>query len=269
MIKLGSVPFINVKPLTYALEKQLIKHEFEFVYAPPAELSVMMSERTIDLGLLPVAELLKKPSYRLFPDISISSFGKVDSVTLVSKVPIDNIATVMVDRRSQSSAGLLKVILELFKGLKPEYVKSDVLSLEFEGFDSIMLIGDAGLRCMYDPPSDMILYDLGELWTDETGLPFVYGIYAVNEGVDLGAGAQILHDSKKAGLTMIDKIVMERRRDIGISVEACKRYLEERIRYDLGDKEVQAINLYATLMRDVGELDRVPPELNFYESPLK
>ena len=77
MFRLGDVPFVNSKPLFYALEKELIPHRFLIETHPPYILSRLLYEKTIDLGLIPVVELLKTGGYKVIPDISISSFGKV------------------------------------------------------------------------------------------------------------------------------------------------------------------------------------------------
>ncbi|MGH7889515.1 MAG: MqnA/MqnD/SBP family protein, partial [Thermodesulfobacteriota bacterium] len=122
MIKLGSVPFLNVRPLIYPLEEGLVEHDFEIIYRPPSGLSQMLFEKKVELGLVPVAELIKKQNFTVVPNISISSYGKVDSVILLTKSPIKEIKNVAVDARSRSSAALLRVILEIFHKLSPSYI---------------------------------------------------------------------------------------------------------------------------------------------------
>ena len=85
MLKLGDVPFINSKPLFYALQEGLLEHRFAIESHPPSVLSELLYGKKIDLGLIPVFELIKRGGYKVVPDISISSFGKVDSVILISK----------------------------------------------------------------------------------------------------------------------------------------------------------------------------------------
>jgi len=122
VIKLGSVSFMNAKPLTFALENGLVEHGFDIKLTPPSDLSLLLSRKEIDLGLIPVAEFLRRKSYSAVPGISISSYGKVDSVVLLSKGEITDIKRVAVDRRSQSSTALLRIILETFHNLSPVYL---------------------------------------------------------------------------------------------------------------------------------------------------
>lgn len=254
MIRLGSVPFLNVKPLVFPLEQNIVEHDFQIISAPPAELSRMLEGGDIDLGLVPVAELIKERSYSIVPGISISSFGPVDSVVLLSKVELREIKTVAVDRRSQSSAGLLRVIMDVFIKTRPEYVKADVEAGVPEGVEACMFIGNSGLKYRHFPPEGYGVYDLGEIWTEHTGLPFVYGVYAVGEGVELGSGVDALLEAKSVGVKMAEKIAMIESPKIGLSEEVCLRYITERIRYELGEKELEGMKRFADYLDYPGEL---------------
>ena len=263
MLKLGDVPFINSKPLFYALENGLVNHQFDIQKHPPFILSKLMDEKKIDIGLIPVFELIQRGDYRVVPDISISSFGKVDSVLLISKKDITEIKSVALDRRSQSSSNLLRVIFSCFYGIRPEYTEKDYGHGFFDGVDAGMIIGDTGLRYLYSNDENIKIYDLGELWSGHTGLPFVYAVLAVNEGVDLGSGAGQLLESKSMGMEHLDEICMAEYEKIGVSPEFCKNYLSNRIRYDLGEEEVRGIIKFAEYIKDIGinaEFDK----LEFY-----
>ncbi len=263
MLKLGNVPFINSKPLFYAFEKELLPPQFAIEYHPPYILSKLLAEKKIDLGLIPVAELVKRGGYKVIPDISISSFGRVDSVLLISKKDISQINKVALDMRSQSSSSLLRVIFNCFYGLSPEYVVKDHSRDFFSDVDAGMIIGDAGLQYLYSGNTDYTVYDLGEIWTEETGLPFVYAVLAVNMDVDLGDNAGIFQEAKKIGKQSIDEICKKEHEKIGIDFELCKNYISNRIRYDLGDPEVRGIQKFAGYLNDIGITAKFD-KLDFY-----
>ena len=262
MLRLGTVSFLNSKPLTYALEENLIDSDFELISTPPAELSVKLYNKDVDLALIPVAELLSRKSYAVVPDISISSYGVVDSVILITKKELADVKKVAVDRRSQSSTALLRIILELFHDLSPHYEPRKYaqgnLSGEFlNDVDGGMLIGDAGLEVMFDPPQNYRLYDLGEIWTEHTGLPFVYAVFAVNDGIDLGRNLDSLYESKSYGLANLGKIAALGSEDTGLSEEICYEYVSRRIRYGLGENEVKGIVKYSELLSELGLCDKI------------
>ena len=258
LIKLGSVSFLNAKPLTYAIENNLVDHEFDLIQTPPSELSHRLYNKDIDLGLIPVAELLKRNNYCVVPGISISSIGKVDSVIVLSKADIKDMKKIAVDNRSQSSTALLKIVLEIFYGLEPEYISRNVDKDDYlDNVDGAMLIGDSGLKKCYDSDNSYNLYDLGEIWTAETGLPFVYAVFAVNQGVILGKNLDALIESKNYGLGIVDKIVDIECDLVGIDKEVCHTYLTDRIKYDLGEQEIKGIIKYSELLSELNEAEKI------------
>lgn len=245
---LGTVPFLNSKPLVYPLEKNLIENNIEVRYYVPSLLSEKLQSRQVDMGLIPVAELLKNPDYSVFPGISISSYGVVDSVILKSLKDIGEIESVAVDRRSRSSTALLKIILEKFHNIEPRYLEKDIGDRFLDNVDAGMLIGDAGLRAKYNMPDGYRVYDLGELWTGATGLPFVYAVFAYYSDNGPGSDTAAIIESKNLGLTLIGEIVDQESGDLGISREICFDYLTSRITYDLGEKEIEAINTFGEFL---------------------
>jgi len=248
LINLGTVPFLNSKPLVYALEENLIDHNFNITYSPPSSLSKLLFNREIDLGLIPVAELLRVGSYSVVPNISISSKGTVDSVVLVSRKDIPSINAVAVDMRSQSSTNMLRIVFEIFYGKAPNYIKKEPSVEFFDGVDAGMIIGDLGLKYKYGNTNEYKIFDLGEIWNEKTGLPFVYAVFAVNRGVDLGEGIDILKRSKSIGIKMADQIAEQQSRIINIPKEVCLKYISSRIGYDLGEEEFKGIIEYSRLL---------------------
>ncbi|HEY7535895.1 MAG TPA: menaquinone biosynthesis protein [Thermodesulfobacteriota bacterium] len=263
LIKLGSVPFLNVKPLVFPLEERLVQHDFEISYTSPSNLSTLLLNEDVDLGLIPVAELVKGRNYSIVPNISISSYGKVDSVILLSKSDIRELKTVSVDVRSQSSTALLRIILEVFNKVSPAYIRREADDNFLNGVDGGMLIGNTGLKLRYSPPEGYRVFDLGEIWTDETGLPFVYAVYALNEGIKLGRNLLALEMAKSIGLKIVNKIAKMESEKIGLDEEICLRYLTERIRYDLGEKETMGVLTYARFLAELEEIKAIPC-LKFY-----
>lgn len=258
LTRLGSVSFLNAKPLTFPIEKGLVKHDFDIVLTPPAELSVMLHRKEIDLGLIPVAEFIRRGTYSAVPDISISSNGRVDSVILLTGGKLADIKTVAVDRRSQSSTALLKIVLEIFHKISPSYIPREPDGAFMTDVDAGMLIGDTGLDTAYNPPKGYDVYDLGEIWTNETGLPFVYAVFAVNEGVTLGQNLDALVKSKACGTGMIGEIAERESERLGLDENICSVYLRERIKYDLGEKEIEGIIRYSELLSELGLCEKIP-----------
>jgi chorismate dehydratase len=148
--------------------------------------------------------------------------------------------------------------LEIFNKLSPNYIKRNPDERFLDGVDGGMLIGNVGLKFRYFPPKGYRVFDLGEIWTSETGLPFVYAIYAVNSGIYLGKNLRALEEAKSKGLKNVERIAKIESEKLGLSEEICLRYLTERIGYDLGEKEIKGISAYGEFLAKLVEIERIP-----------
>lgn len=264
MTRLGTVPHINAKPLIYALENGLVEHSFDISYYNPALLSEKMSQVELDIALIPAAEFLRAGNYKVFPYISISSFGPVDSVGLLVKGDIRNISSVSVDHCSRSSTALLRIVLEIFFGIKPEYIKREFGPGYYDDVDAAMVFGDNGLRVLYERPEGYSIYDLGKVWTEKTNLPFVYAVFGIHKDVDLGSNAVSLLESKSKVFDNIDRICRSESGKIGVSYEFCMNYLMNRIRYDLTEPDIEGLVRYSGYLSELGYCNSIK-SLDFYK----
>ena len=269
MINLGAAPFLNMRPLIYPLEKGIVEHDFNIMYFDPFLLSKNLLEGIVDVAPIPSIEFLKTDDYSILPDISISSFGKVDSVILKARKEITKIKSVSVDSRSRSSTALLKIVLELFLGLKPEYVKREPGNGFLEGVDAGMLIGNAGLQARhFYADKSPFTYDLGELWTRETTLPFVYAVMAIKKGDETtGQGCKCLLSIREQGVKLVSEIVDIESGKLGLSREQCLTYLEKRIKYDLDGPKIDGLIKYRDLLFKLNEIEK-KNDIDFYADPL-
>lgn len=263
MIKLGSVPFLNARPLIHPLETGLVKNDFKISYFDPSHLSEVLFDREVDVGLIPVAEFLKRSEYVAVPNISISSVGRVDSVVVLSRGEMRDVNTVAVDSRSQSSTGLLKVIFEIFLGVSPEYIKRAPGDNFLDGVDAGMLIGNSGLKATSADRNEFEINDLGEIWTDYTGLPFVYAVFALRSDFDLGRGYEALLSAMETGRGLIPEIASGESAKLGISKKLCELYLSERIKFDLDQEKIRGLREYQKLLFKIGNLEKLN-EIKFY-----
>ncbi len=93
----------------------------------------------------------------------------------------------------------------------------------------MMLIGDEAIwYANRHQPSSVL--DLGAAWSDWTGLPFVYAVWAVQRGLGDDGLVQRLRDAKRAGLAHLEQIVQ----DSDEASPAFRReYLTKNVCYDL------------------------------------
>jgi chorismate dehydratase len=215
--RIGSVPHLNVRPLIYGIET-------EMSFCAPAPLADAMHRREFDVGLVPVAEVLLHDQYDIIGGISVASFGAVRSVFLVHRVPPFQIRNISVDPASRSSVWLLRVLLAERYGVEPRFHPRPA------DCDATFVFGDEAINRVADEPR----LDLGAAWTEWTGLPFVYAVWAAQRGAADAALAAKLRQAKADGLAHLDEII---ERNTEATPEIRRDYLTKRIRYDLGDAE--------------------------------
>jgi chorismate dehydratase len=118
-----------------------------------------------------------------FPDIAVGCDGPVMSCVIVSQVPLDRLdgARVALGSTSRTSVRLAQLLLAERYGVRPDYYTCPPdLGLMMQEAEAAVLIGDAALRANlhYGPKLGLDVYDLGAMWKEWTGLPFVFAVWA-------------------------------------------------------------------------------------------
>lgn len=241
---LGSVPYLNAVPLTWALNK--IGFCGTLVFGAPAQLSVWLEQGKIDAGLIPIAEYLRGIGNGIIEGIALASDGAVRSVLLVSKVPTFQIETIAVDKGSRSSVLLLKVLMAECYGISPVLFPTEP---DLEGMlakaDAALLIGDAALTARVRPHWQVI--DLGQEWKNLTGLPFVFAAWVVRSETGSTELANWLVKAKVEGLRNLEEIVAEESQKRNLEEELVRHYLTKCICYDLTDLHLESIQKFNEL----------------------
>ena len=262
-IRIGAVNYLNTKPLIYELEKLAPSASLELDL--PSRLADRLAKGELDVALIPVIEFFRAGDYRIVPDISIASDGAVLSVTLFSKQPWPTIRRLALDEGSRTSAALVQILLRKRFGVSPELLPLPMdADVENMDADAVLLIGDRAMRACL--PGFAHSYDLGQEWTEWTGLPFVYAFWAVRPNVDLGGVADALAEAKRRGCANIGPIAAREAGPMKLDAGFCRRYLGNIIRFDLGKRELAGLRRYYELACEL-ELAKPGVDIDFYNQP--
>lgn len=250
-IRVGAVNYLNAKPLIERLSD--FAPNIDLSLDLPSRLADQLAAGIIDVGLIPVVEYFRGRNYSLIPNIAITSHGPVLSVTLFSRKPWSEIRSVALDEGSRSSAALCQILLRKRYDVHPaiQQLPIDAPAEKVET-DAVLLIGDRAMHACL--PGFRFAYDLGREWTDWTGLPFVYAVWAVRSGVELGDTEQAFHRAKENGVVHAGEIAQREAPLLGLDPGYCRRYLDTLIRYDLGPSEVAGMERYRELASDIAGL---------------
>ena len=248
-LRVGAVNYLNSKPLVERLAE--FAPSVDLSLDLPSRLADRMAAGDLDVGLIPVVEYFRGDGYTFVPNIAIASRGPVLSVTLFSRVPWADIKNVSLDEGSRTSAALTQILLRKRYCVRPrvEPLPIDAPAENLET-DAVLLIGDRAMRACL--PGYRYAYDLGQEWADWTGLPFVYALWAVRPGVELGGAEAAFHAAKDAGLAAAGAIAQREAPGLGLDPGFCRRYLETVIRYELGPRELAGMAMFHDLAAELG-----------------
>jgi len=182
-VKVGLIPYLNLYPLYFYLKDR----GFQFIRGVPTELNNLIRKGLIDISPSSSVEYLRRPEhYRLIPGHSISSSGEVRSIILFSRLPLEELKDkkILSTYHSGTSVLLLEIILKRFYNMDFALEVTDIpLEKALEIADAYLLIGDDALRGL-KYSSGYYCYDLGLLWQNHTGLPFVYALWITKKELD-------------------------------------------------------------------------------------
>jgi chorismate dehydratase len=240
-LRLGSVSYLNAKPLIYGLDHD---PRVDLYLAVPSKLLDGLRGGRFDVALLPVIDYLGTPGLKLVPSGGIGSDGETLTVRIFSRRPIDQIDRLACDPDSHTSVALARVLLAERYGRRPRLTDLTVEAAA-GGADALLLIGDK-VVCE-EPRGFAHQFDLGRLWNEMTGLPFVFALWTANATTDLGDLPARLERAKQMGLTHVDEIVAGHAVPRGWPADVARRYLTENLNYDIGPRQLEAIELFRKL----------------------
>ena len=237
-IQVGSVSYLNAKPLTRGIRSYVKKLE-------PSALAAELRAGRLDVGLVPLMEVLEAPvdTYRVANGIAIGAEREVYSVYLNYTGALPAIKTVALDPASKTSVELVRIVLEKFYLLKPRYVSPD------EPADAQLLIGDPAIEHRQANPEQNYL-DLAGAWREHTGLPFVFAVWALRlPWLRAWTVARQLRRAQAIGLN--------RRHEIARTPFE-RHYLTEHLSYALGPRQKKAVALFGELLAQTGRIAATP-----------
>jgi chorismate dehydratase len=270
-VKIGRISYINVAPVYYGLDKGLKPEWLNMVTAPPSVLNKMMANGEIDISpVSSVAYARHQKDWLLLPNLSIACSGDVMSVILVSKHPFDklnNKKVILIDE-SATTVELLKLLF-IIKKIKPIF---EINAIQHpcdipQNADAALIIGDVALKEKWSDHYDYI-YDMGNMWMELTGLPFVFAMWAVQKSFArkrpdaLSAIIKLFRISKKEGGRHLGQISASASSKLGISLDMSEKYYDK-LCCNLGPMQIKGLeSFFSSLYREKILSEKV--NLSFY-----
>lgn len=230
--RVGHIQFLNCLPLYWGLVHTGTLLDLELTRDTPEKLSEQLVNGDLDIGPITLVEFLKNADDLVaLPDIAVGCDGPVMSCEIVSRVPLEQLdgARVALGSTSRTSVRLAQLLLAERYGVQPEFhtCPPDLQAMLRES-DAAVVIGDLGLRAYLRdlPDQQLYVYDLGQLWKEWTGLPFVMAVWAARRDFLL-RDPETVHAVHRAFLASRD-----------LSLEEVGKVAEHAARYEVFDPPV-------------------------------
>lgn len=267
-IRLGKIGYLNVLPIYHPLETGVVPGDFEIISGPPAELNRLMGQGLLDISAASSIEYARNPDkYLLVPNLAIGSKGPVQSVLLLSKVPVRQLdgQTVLVSSQTHTSAALLKILLFEHLQINANFTSGNAAGLLDQGEQpaALLAIGDEALNLRNHPHYPHAL-DLGECWRQWTGLPFIFGLWLVqrktwgNEPERMNKACTALLAAKQWGVENLGDMCSLAAESSRLNTKEMCSYFDGLV-YDLGQEEIAGLSRFFTLLAEAGITSTVPP----------
>lgn len=236
-MKIGRIPYINCYPVYGAIDRGVVRLDAELVDGVPTNLNRRMGAGELDISVVSAVEYARDADrYLLLPDLAISCDGPVRSVMLFSKRPAGELGgrSLIVSRSSMTSVALLELLFENVWHARPRFVPGDaevkdVVVDNASDTEARLVIGDAALvlgsnhRERYP-----FVYDLGQMWKEWTGQPFVFAVWVAQRSTNV-KDALLAHAglivSRDWGLRHLPELAEQAHQATGVERSVCREYL--------------------------------------------
>lgn len=241
-VRVSAVSYTNTLPFLQGIKSSPVMDMIDLSVDYPAECARKVIADEADLGIIPVAALLKISNPHIITDYCIGSDGAVDSVFIFSDKPVHEIKTLRLDGQSRTSNGLARILLKY-------YWKNEV-DIVWEGnADAYVLIGD---RTFGKKADIAYVYDLGYYWKEFTGLPFAYAVWVANKELTRDF-VDLFNKALAEGVSHPEDVIA------GLPVYPdfdYQTYLTKSLDFKLDDRKRLAITKYLELYKTLEDIEK-------------
>ncbi len=147
-IKISAVSYLNTLPFIYGLDNfEDFSKNVDLHKDIPSVCADKLINNEVDIGLIPVAEIRKLKTPFVISNYCIGAVGKVETVLLLSDVPVQEIRTIYLDYQSRTSVNLLKILIKNHWQVKLNYINAtEGFEEKIEGHTAGLIIGDRAFK---------------------------------------------------------------------------------------------------------------------------
>lgn len=243
--RLVMVNYLNTIPLLRGIREHL-GDRVQILLANPAECARILIAGEADYGLIPVGGLIDQSGWRRVGNIGIGARGSVETVCLFGQQPFEEWKRIYLDHHSRTSVLLTRYLIKVYWRSNVELVPAQ------KGFEQHLGAHEGGLiigdRAIEAKKRYSYAYDLGRIWTEQTGLPFVFAVW-VSFSPEDPVFERELEVAMESGLSMKDAIIREQKSHY--PEFDLERYFHQAIHYKLDASMLRGMEFFIRCSREL------------------
>jgi chorismate dehydratase len=292
-LRISIVQYLNTAPLVWGFTHGPLRGKHQLSFTVPSQCAEALRTGAADIAIIPAIEYQRIDNLVVLPGLCIASKKTVRSLLLVSKVPMQQVRRIALDRSSRSTQALVRILCKHHWQISPEFFEADPdLPVMLKQAEAALLIGDPALHLSVDAEpvatkgsdgvwqipgrsaglsSDepLFIHDMVENWRALTGLPAVLAVWAARPNVITPEIVRDFQDSLVFGAQQMKEISVEAARTLRLPTDKIARYLTENIDYTFDEENRRGLQRYFDLAAQESLIGRAKPLLiaNFDPSP--
>lgn len=245
-IKVSLVSYLNTLPFLHGIHQTNFTNEIELQLDIPSVCAEKLITNVVDLGLVPIAILPQLKEYYIVSDYCIGAKEKVNSVLLLSDVPLNEIEAIYLDYQSRTSINLTKILAKNYWHISPKWKKAEEgYEKKIEGKTAGVIIGDRTFNLSKEYKYH---YDLAEEWYNFTKLPFAFACWVSNKKLSKSFTDK-LNLALSFGVNHIKESTSLAKQQL--NEKKLLKYLTEDIDYNLDNDKRKSIELFLNYLTEI------------------
>jgi chorismate dehydratase len=252
--RIGAVSYLNTRPLLEGMDDQ---PQLDVTRAVPSDLREMLAGNQVDAALLPAIDLQRAESdLTVLPAGCIGCAGSVLTVRIFSQIRPHKIETLWVDIDSHTSVALAQVIWHYQFKRRLRIIPFSPGGCDIaEDAQAVLMIGD---KVVTQPPIGFdFQFDLGRLWFEMTGLPFVFAVWAAAEGSDHEELYRVLRTARREGQANLDEIARKYAPLHHWPHDIAQKYLGQCLNFDFTDAHREGMEEFFSMAAEIGVIPQL------------
>ncbi|MFQ5926535.1 MAG: menaquinone biosynthetic enzyme MqnA/MqnD family protein [Terriglobia bacterium] len=267
-LRVSVVRYLNTAPLVWGFLHGPQRGQVELSFTVPATCAEALGTGAADVGIIPSIAYQTIPGLKVIPGTALAARGRVQSVVLVSRVPVAEARSVGLDPASRTSAALVRILFARQWKTQPHFREQEPnLERMLAQNDAALVIGDPALQFSLNSAAapgvgqlgKLFVYDLGDEWHRLTGQPFVFAFWAVRAAKASPALPEAFAASKEFGLAHLEEIAAQAAEQLNLPEAALARYLRENIQFSLTAETCAGLESFFRYAYDLGLISQIKP----------